>query len=266
VEPAELERARVVDEDLRYFMEEWRPRLDRAELRCTSPILRRLLVDGDFGRAWRSVGLPDEPSVSAPTLDAMLGTVNREYVQLAIVPPGQTVRDTRNSAAGGVKIHLRAQRAVAAGRIAVVMPGYTDGPEQFVEREIHGKLGRRMVRGQMLSAYLSSPAALADTVAISRRDVIQYVANKEGGAHLPGFAPHPAHLPGLRDGARTRHAHVGAVPLPQHGLARHPDRRGRPRYAGRRASQRRLTATPRTRSRTRHAAFAAPLRRGPIRA
>lgn len=200
LEGHDFEFARTVDEDLSYLMDEWVPKLDRAELRRTSPILRRLLVQGDYHRAWRLLELPGEPSVSAPTIDAMLGTIDRSLIQIALVPPGQTMRNIFHNQ-GDVKIHVKPIAPVEAGGTALVIPGYQDGlatilailppvpaisietPDDVVQREIHAKFGRRIARGQPLNEYLASAAALVGGVTISRQDVIQYVANKVGGVH-----------------------------------------------------------------------------------
>lgn len=86
------ERARVVDEDLGYLIEEWRPSLDEAKLRRDSPMLRRLLVDGQYSRAWRDLGLPGEPYLSAPTFESGMGETTRAYVQFATTPPRRCSR------------------------------------------------------------------------------------------------------------------------------------------------------------------------------
>jgi hypothetical protein len=84
----QFEEAKAVAEDLAYLADEWKPRLEPAELRRLSPVLRRLLVEGAYGRAWRSVGLQGEPYVSATDLDAMLGALDRSIIHTAFAPPG----------------------------------------------------------------------------------------------------------------------------------------------------------------------------------
>ena len=200
VDPEELEDARVVAEDLQYLMDEWVPRLDRAALRRDSPMLRRLLVQGQYGRAWRTLGLPGEPYISAPSFDAMLGEADRRFIQSAFAPPGQTVRETVLRTGG--KIELGVVQDIPAGAVAVVVAGYPEGigsvlaaipqetagqessPDAAVQKYIGAHVGQRLIRGQSLSAYLASPAALITGVVITRKDVITYVANKLGGAHF----------------------------------------------------------------------------------
>ena len=38
---------------------------------------RRLLVEGQYGRAWRFVSLPSEPHISATGLEAAVGDTTR---------------------------------------------------------------------------------------------------------------------------------------------------------------------------------------------
>lgn len=196
----QLDEAAVVDEDLAYLMDEWQPRLEPPKLRRLSPVLRRLLVDGQYGRAWRNLGLPGEPYVTATDLDAMLGTLDRSIIQLAFAPPGSTV--SRVLAAGG-DLQLRVPAYIPAGAVIVVIPGHEQGlgpvlaavapdklnmalrdPHAAVQASIVQQLGHRVARGLGLTAYLRSPAALVLRDEISRQDVIAYVANKLGGAHF----------------------------------------------------------------------------------
>ena len=97
------DRARIVDEDLAYLIDIWQPSLDEAVLRRDSPMLRRLLVEGQYARAWRDLGLPGEPYVSAPDFAAGLGETTGRYVQFATSPPGVTVA---NSLLAGGKLEM----------------------------------------------------------------------------------------------------------------------------------------------------------------
>jgi hypothetical protein len=195
----ELAEARVVAEDLAYLRDEWQPQLAPAALRRLSPILRKLLVNGHYGRAWRSVGLPGEPWITATDLDAMLGTLDRSLIQLAFAPPGPTVGRVMH--AGG-QLHLGVPVDIAPGAVVVLIPGYDIGfgpilaavppekvskieadPQRVARASIAKELGRRVARGTSLSAFLRSPAALVVNVEVTRQDVISYVANKLGGVH-----------------------------------------------------------------------------------
>jgi hypothetical protein len=209
--PEQLAEARVVAEDLTYLMDEWVPRLDAAELRrSTSTLLRRLLADGQYARAWRTLDLPGQPYVSSPDLDEMLGSIDRTLIQIAFAPPSQTVRDALANAGG--QLMLNVVREVPVGSIAVVLPGYVQGvgillaviPEDRLggldqhaatQQHISSQLGRRVTRARTLGTLLSSPAALVADHIVTREDVIKYVANKLGGAH---FDPRRAGASGER--------------------------------------------------------------------
>lgn len=194
----ELDEAGVVAEDLEYLMDEWVPKLVPREVRRVSPVIRRLLVDGLYGRAWRKLGLPGEPWVTATSLDAMLGAVDRSLIVVACAPPGSTVSRVMR----GGTMHIRANREIPEGSTIVVVPGGEAGlgpivaaitaenlnltlakPGEAAKDEIAAGIGHRLERGMSLTHYLNSSAALVDGVRLSRRQVIEYVANKLGGVH-----------------------------------------------------------------------------------
>jgi hypothetical protein len=192
------ERAKIVTEDLEYLADDWRPSLDEQQLRRDSPILRRLLVDDQYGRAWRDLGLPDQPFISAPGLAAVIGETNRDYIQYAAAPPGVTVA---NSLLGGGQLQMGVLRDVPAGSGIGVVPGYGQQyglmlavipPDVMATAAATGqdavaanlKPGRRHVVGQPISKFLGSSFALILGTEVTRRDVIRYVANKLGGAHF----------------------------------------------------------------------------------
>jgi hypothetical protein len=187
----------MVAEELVYLRDEWRPKADAATVRRISPLLRSLLVDGQYARAWHAIGLPGEPYISASDLGAALGRIERTLIQIAFAPASETVTHIFK---GMGKIELKVVEDIAVGEHINVQPGYPDslGPvvavlprelvgnlDQQKASEIHigSRTGTRLVRGMKLSVYLASPAALIKRVAISRQDVIQFVANKLGGVH-----------------------------------------------------------------------------------
>jgi hypothetical protein len=194
-------RARVVDEDIEYLIERWRPSLDETSLRRDSPMLRRLLVDGQYARAWRDLGLPGEPYISGSDFWAALGETTRKYIQYATAPPGVTVA---HSLIAGGQLHMTVLQKAAEGAAMGMAPGYSQAfgllvavipPEDFngisAEKAVaeHIQPGRRRVVGLPVSKFLASPFALILGREITRREVIQYVAHKLGGAHFdPGRA------------------------------------------------------------------------------
>jgi hypothetical protein len=197
---AQFQQAPTVAEDLSFLMNEWQPRLEQSELRRLSPVLRRLLVQGEYGRAWRNLGLQGEPYVAATGLSEMLGIIDRTAVMLAFAPPGETVRKVLQS---GGQLQVVTPEDIAPGSVIVLVPGVDLGfgpilavvppeklsriaadPQREASDAIGQALGRRVVRGMGLTAFLRSPAALVAGIEVSREDVIKYVANKVGGAHF----------------------------------------------------------------------------------
>jgi hypothetical protein len=192
------ERAKVVAEDLEYLADEWLPSLDEKQLRRDSPILRRLLVDDQYGLAWRDLDLPDQPFISAPGLDAMLGQINRECIQFATAPTSFTVANSLLQG-GQIKMGVLADTPAGAalavpgeygqqyGLIFVVIPPDVVAAAAATGRDVlaeNMKLGRRRVIGQPISKFLESSFALILGTEITRKEVIRYVANKLGGAHF----------------------------------------------------------------------------------
>jgi hypothetical protein len=201
---AEWESARVVAEDLEYLANGWVPTFDKAVLRRDSPILRRLLVEGQYPRVWMDLGLPDEPYVSAPDFDAALGNVSREYLQYALAPVAPEVGVLMASALPSgfdvKRVQLKVIQDVPEGWLVAVPEEYprrlgaalvaippdvvqAAGDEQAALQQ-HVQFGEHKVRAVRLSDYLRSPAAIILGVEVSRSDVIRYVANKLGGAHF----------------------------------------------------------------------------------
>ena len=78
----------TVVSDLRYIQNDWHTKIDQENLRRGSTILRRLLVSGDLGKAWRSVGYPKEPCIVAPCLESLLDLPGQAPILLAVAGGG----------------------------------------------------------------------------------------------------------------------------------------------------------------------------------
>jgi hypothetical protein len=149
----------VVRADLSHLATELHESVDDDALRRSSTILRRLLVEGDLQRAWRASGHADRLLIRAPTL---------EYIQSAI-PQQKVVL----AAAGGSRFK------------GLAMMGFLEAsyvlPKEDLDR-LHGKgIPTRELPAEQ---YVASPSMIVKGVAISRRLIIKYVANKLGGAHF----------------------------------------------------------------------------------
>jgi hypothetical protein len=198
--PEDWERARIVDDDLRYLIDEWVPRLDEASLRRDSPLLRRLLVEDQWGQAWRSLGLPREPYVSASSLDRSLHETTRGFIQFACAPPATAIAARVAAESGDVKVEVKVLEDIPPGSVIAVAPGYPQHlgvillaiPPDALAREAsqedalkrYLRPGGRHIRALPVSGFLASPFALITGVEVSRRDVIAFVANKLGGVHF----------------------------------------------------------------------------------
>lgn len=160
--PEDRELIRTVSSDLRYLKEEWDESIDDDSLRRSSTTLRRLLVGegtGDYSRAWRAVGLKREPSLQAVDLQPQIG-------------PGLPPSTHFLAAGGGTNGMMQATQITHLNRAL--------NPEEIAARFKAGS----PTRWYGMREYLGSPDMVVVGTPISRRQIIQYVANKKGGAHL----------------------------------------------------------------------------------
>jgi hypothetical protein len=148
----QLEQVRTTATDLRWLREEWDEEIDDDSLRRSSSVLRRLLVDGELGRSWRTLGLDKQPIITAPSLEAFLKGVPILMVEWA--------------QAGGARYH---------------------GMEVSGTLEFAGLLPPRKLddptRSFSLKKFLESSCVVTKGTLISRRVLVKYVANKLGGVH-----------------------------------------------------------------------------------
>jgi len=138
---------------------EWRDDIDDESLRRNSLVLRRLLVEQDLLKAWRKVGFGDEPMIEAPTLKEHLKTC--------------PLQDVRFATAGGASYRGIQIAALFLRRRAAT-------PEQIRRGSALGPYVFKLHRFQ---EFIESPCMIAKGTAVTRRDLIRYVANKLGGAH-----------------------------------------------------------------------------------
>ncbi len=129
-----------------------------AELKQISARLRRLLIDDrpTLQRLRKAKGLKGEPRILSPTLDSAPGAVFSQNA--GATRDGLTVQN--------VNFYNRAMT-----------------PEEIKAR-YEASTGRPADRESTLSNWLSSPTMTIGGVAVTRRDVVKFVANKLGGVHL----------------------------------------------------------------------------------
>ncbi len=119
-------------------------------------VLRRLFVQDDFLKAWNQNGLIEKPRVVAPRAEYFLEHPDRARVDMIIAGGGEF---------GGTFAAL-----------AVVNKG--GAPLQVSPDDM--PMQHRFTVGE----FLQSVGIYVDNMRVSRREVIKYVANKLGGAHL----------------------------------------------------------------------------------
>lgn len=151
----ENEFLRVVLADLEYLASRWSAGgISDDEVRRNSTVLRRLLVDDDLLKAWVEVVGKVPYSVSAMGLERpKSATVRRaEYVTVSgVTQPGSQV--------------FQAQ---------VVRGPVDKGPYPVVVVQ---------ARPMKLRKFVEGFCVVIDDVFVRRREVVQFVANKAGGAH-----------------------------------------------------------------------------------
>jgi hypothetical protein len=161
VDSEALDRIRVVAEDITYLRREWSQDVDDASLRISSPILRRLLVDGLLQRVWRDLGLDKQPIVSAPSLEVMLKPF--------------PIRKITYAQAGGAKHQ---------GIVVTSVVEYGDylSPDQAMKA--FGSGPNAPDRDFSLRRFLEGTCIVVNSAQISRHTLVKYIANKLGGVHL----------------------------------------------------------------------------------
>lgn len=186
-------RIRIAAVDLAYLGRAWTLDIDAETLRRESTILRRLLVDNDYGQCWRLLKLPGQPKVKAGDLRAWVRGIPPKYIASAFAPlpeswadGGEAKLGLRSAREGDMMIGMVARQGIA--NTCIIIPQEDVGgrtPEQ-----IQGDLGLNdpsspgwVSRHYDLVQFLDSPAIILDGEPIKRRTIISYVSNRKGGAH-----------------------------------------------------------------------------------
>lgn len=145
-------------------------------------MLRNLLIEDWFAKAWRALGQPDQPEIEAVDLEAAIA--------------GYDVRRVRFASAGGGDSH-----------------GMTISGALFYEGAAPPAALNRSsdppVRTFRLSKFREATSLVIDGQRIKRGDVVKFVANKLGGAHFDRRRKQSAIVYGLMDQARSRVSMAG---------------------------------------------------------
>ena len=150
---------KVVAEDLDRLRSEWDQTNDEVSARLLSPVLRRLLVDGDLQKVWRAAGFTKSPGIKTYTLASGI-----------LADYGKTV--VFASAGGALYDDIRSVGFV----VKKSDPGVADTDVN---------VGRIPPKTETLplNHFLESPCMAIQGNSVLRQVLIKYVANKLGGAH-----------------------------------------------------------------------------------
>jgi hypothetical protein len=177
----------IVADDIEYFQRNWCnifvPLTD-VELRWGVPALRRLLVNGVLGNAWRQMGFANQPQITAPDAIATLKNSNTDPNHIASFITGGACVSGVEFATIGVARVFNATTGIgpgADGGFAVETFMIARDARHPSPNEAYGAL---ITNPQYLSNYLESVSAIRRGILINRREIIQYFAKVGGGVHL----------------------------------------------------------------------------------
>lgn len=143
--------------------------MSEQSLRRSSNVLRNLLVEGALGRAWRMAGQPKEPGIEAVDLATVLAGLRYEKILFA-------------SAGGGHSGSMSIAGVLLYGEAM---------PDAMVKERARPEPPTPVFP---LSQFNASPGLVVRGEAITRREVVKYVANKLGGAHFDDRRTERAHI------------------------------------------------------------------------
>lgn len=154
--PEDLE---IVAEDLEYIAS-WNPNTGTGDVRRGSAVLRRLLVEGVYSRAWRCCGESGEPKLEAIDLGPIVNSPELPWIEIAVA--GDTD-----------------YRSPPVTMIVMEAGLNPDGSKS-------NSSARPVKREFGLAKFVQSPAGINKGKVFTRSDVIKYIANIKGGVHLSG--------------------------------------------------------------------------------
>lgn len=173
VSDSQRELVQIVVEDIHYFRRTWTDRCDSVAVRHGSVALRRLFIESHYVQAWHYVGLTGHPNVAAPRIDDVL-TDNSIWWAIA---GGGTCR--------GLSIQRYVGRFKGDGKVGIESESSIYGRPFMISTD-------RRVEPIPVREYVQSTSAILESTKITRHDIIAYMANKAGGAHLDSRDQSPA--------------------------------------------------------------------------
>lgn len=150
----------IVSEDLDYLSDEWSQDIDDSSLRRASPVLRSLLIEGQFMKVANM--LNETVSIMAPEISK-----NEEHLNDTSI----VFYQSGGASYKGMQVQFAKQLNRAMS------------PEEIKESY---EMQKNLI-GQnypvKLSKFMRQISFMINGVKINREEVVKYVANKRGGAH-----------------------------------------------------------------------------------
>lgn len=147
---------KTIIEDVEYLRLTWNPKTTSSKLRRDCVILRRLFVDNDFYKAWNFLRIKEKPRIIAPKVEFYLEADTSNTIDFLV--------------AGG-------------GEFSKVQFACLMHQKRKVELKF-SKDVNPIEHDFSLEQFLKSLSIYVFGVNISRLEVIKYVSNKLGSAHL----------------------------------------------------------------------------------
>lgn len=169
--PDERALVRTVLEDMKYLRDEWDDAIDEDALRRNSTVLRRLLIHADYSKAWRAVGLAKEPRMQAVDMSAFLKGIAPEHIIVMQIGGGDHLGGVQMGPSGGFTYEMTPQEVQARFEV---------GKTKLDDMQPCGM--REYMNRVCMAIRVSASGAAIESV--TRHQLVNYVANKRGGAHL----------------------------------------------------------------------------------
>ncbi|SEN21769.1 hypothetical protein [Nonomuraea pusilla] len=173
---ADLERLVVIGGDLDYLISLPKDRLlSHTEVRLGASVLRRLFVDNEFKRVWRTMGASEvaQPTVQATNIDPALNAWPWQWILYAW--------------AGGAKSYGAHHTGFILGSVPKDDHEKYPSVGDFLAANpmpVQGEVMRMTLDDWLKSTSVAIRTNEMGLVRISRASMIKYIANRKGGVHF----------------------------------------------------------------------------------
>jgi hypothetical protein len=169
--------------DLRFLRLTWDQDVSDDSLRISSPIVRKLLVEGHLQRAWKHAGFDREPTITGSTLKPMLARVGLTQIECAT--------------AGGALYKGIEMRGSMLAQFAMSPEDIQAAAKDGVPTDTLG-----------LRAYIEAPGMVVQGREIPRRVIIKFIANVLGGVHYGSKGSQAAEVALFKRLDHARRTHI----------------------------------------------------------